>query len=262
MSFWFEKYGLTDNPFRDTLDSSLFFKTVQHEKTLVKLLIAIEDCHALLLLSGASGTGKTLAVQVAARELDTQCFEPVFVFVHPGMGKGPLLAAILAELGVASGRFLHERLAALQAEALRLHELGRRLLIIIDEAHFLKADALHLLRTLSNLETEEKKLVSVVLVAEANLRRRLNAPSYASLRGRITFFLTLKPLSLADMEQYVKFRLLKCGSSANMLEPEVYPLVHKLSGGIPREVNRVLYNAFIEAAASVSGSVLRALRES
>ena len=72
------------------------------------------------------------------------------------MGKGPLLAAILAEIGVdKQERFTHQRLNQLQDQALALHSKGKRLVILIDVAHFLKADALHLLRTRSNLETEQ-----------------------------------------------------------------------------------------------------------
>lgn len=257
---WTTKFGLHSNPFRDTLDTDLFFQTSQHEEALIKLRIGIEDRHALLLLTGLSGTGKTLASQVTLRALDHHRFEPIFVFVYPGMGKGALLGAILAELKIKSGRFVHERLASVQEEAMRLHKQGRRIVIVIDEAHFLKADALHILRTLSNLETEEEKLVTVLLVAEPALRRRLRASSYASLRGRITFSLILTPLSLADMEQYIKFRLLKCGSQACLLDPAIYSIVHQATNGIPREVNRLLYNAFIDAASTDSLPTVSGIR--
>ncbi len=245
---WTDRFGLRGNPFKDTIDTDLFFRTQQHEEALLKLKIGIEDKHALVLLTGISGTGKTLASQVTLQGLDTARFEPVFVFVYPGMGKGALLGAILADLNTEGGRFVHQRLARLQEVALKIHEQGRRLVIIIDEAHFLKADALHILRTLSNLETEHEKLVTVLLVAEQALRRRLRAPSYASLRGRITFAISLSPLSKEDLEQYVKFRLLKCGAQADLLNPEIYRLIYEATKGIPREINRLLYAAFIDAA--------------
>jgi general secretion pathway protein A len=246
---WTDKLGFKKNPFKDTIDTDLFFLTRQHEEALVKLKIGIEDKHALILLAGVSGTGKTLASQVVLKALDPARFLPVFVFVHPGMGKGALLAAILEELELKRGRFVQDRLRILQEEALRLFDQGQRLVIVIDEAHFLKAEALHVLRTLSNLETEEEKLVTVLLVAEKSLKRRLKAPSYAALRGRITFLVALQPLSPEDLEQYVKFRLLKCGGSVDLLNPEIYQAVHCVTGGIPREVNKLLYASFIDAAA-------------
>jgi len=239
---------LKRNPFKDCIDPDLFFRTGQHEEALVKIRIGLEDQHALILLQGVSGTGKTLVTQVALRDLDQERFAPVFVFVFPGMGKGALLDAILTELQVAGGRFVHERLSRLQEAALDLAANGRRLVVVIDEAHFLKADALHLLRTLSNLETEQEKLVTVLLVAEPGLGKRLKAPSYASLRGRITFSLNLLPLDRQGVEQYVKFRLLKCGAGPDFLSPEIYDMVHGASCGIPREVNRLLYTGFIDAA--------------
>lgn len=256
---WPRQFGLNRNPFKDTLETDLFYRTRQHEEALVKITIGIEDSHALILLSGVSGTGKTLLSQLVIRGLDENRFLPLVVPVYPGMGKGMLLAEILAETGCADhGRFTHERLALLQQEAIRLHDEGRRLVIVIDEAHFLKADALHVLRTLSNLETEQEKLVTVLLVAENSLGRRLAHPSYASLRGRITFAVNLEPLTAAETEQFVKFRLLKCGGPPQLLSDDAYGAVHQLSGGIPREINRLLYNGFLEAVSGAEQSLTSA----
>lgn len=242
------KFGLSKNPFKDTLDTELFFRTKQHEKALVKIRIGIEDRHALILLTGSSGTGKTLVSQILFRDLDLSRYEPAFVLVYPGMGKGALLGAILNELGVREKRgYVNARLELLQEKALALHSVGRRLVVIIDETHFLKADALHILRSLSNLETEEEKLVTVLLVSEDSIRRRLRAPSYASLRGRITFSLSLQPLTVSETEQYIKYRLLKCGSSTCLLTEEAFRDVHRLSRGIPREINKLLYSGLLEA---------------
>ncbi len=260
-SHWAQYFGLRANPFADTIDTALFYRTRGHEQAAVKIRLGVEDRHALILLTGVSGTGKTLVSQVVLRALDLEHVVPALVLVYPGMGKGALLREIGAELRLPAARFLHQRLAALQEEALRLHARGRRLLIVIDEAHFLKADALHILRTLSNLETEREKLVTVLLVAEEGLKRRLAAPSYASLRGRITFAVHLAPLSVAELEQYLKYRILKCGGRAEMIPPPLFPLIHELSGGIPREANRLLYAACIEAmtlAAPLDAAILRA----
>ncbi|NOX25415.1 MAG: AAA family ATPase [Deltaproteobacteria bacterium] len=247
---WAGQFGLTQNPFKDNIDTGLFFRTGQHEDAALKIRIGLEDKHAVILLSGTSGTGKTLVSQVALRAMHNSRYQPVLVLAYPGMSRAGLLAAILAELNVAAARFVHDRLQQIQDEALELHRRRRRLVIIIDEAHFLRADALHILRTLSNLETEREKLVTVLLVAEQSLIRRLRAPSYAALRGRITFAITLMPLDRNDLEQYIKYRLLKCGGAADILSPAVYDLLYEKSGGIPRAVNRLLYGAFIEALAA------------
>jgi len=245
---WTEKFGLTRNPFKDTLDTDLFYRTRQHEEALIKIRIGIDDCHALILLTGPSGTGKTLVSQLVLRGLDPGRFVPAFVPVYPGMGKGMLLGQILSETDRgACRRLTRDRLNQLQEAALALHDKGQRLVIIIDEAHFLQADALHILRTLSNLETEQEKLVTVLLVAETALARRLQSPSYASLRGRITFAVHLSPLARAETEQFIKYRLLKCGGPAQLLTEDGYEAVHRMSGGIPREINRLLYNGFLEA---------------
>jgi type II secretory pathway predicted ATPase ExeA len=248
---WPTTFGLTKNPFKDTLDTDLFFRTKQHEEALIKLRIGIEDCHALILLSGASGSGKTMVSQVVLRNLEKNQYAPTFVLVHPGMSKGALLGTILEELeDDQPARTTQDRLKQLRRKALALHAEGQRLVVIIDEAHFLKADALHILRSLSNLEDEEEKLITVLLIAEESLPRRLKAPSYASLRSRITFPVALQPLSRTETEQYIKYRLLKCGAYADFLDNEVFETVHHLSGGLPREINRLLYNGFMEAMTS------------
>ena len=258
---WPQTFGLRENPFRDSLDTELFFRTRQHEEALLKVRIGIDDGHALILLSGLSGTGKTMVSQMVLRDLGTR-YETAMVFVYPGMGKGQLLDAILKDLGeTASGRFTQQRLDQLQERTLDLHRQGRRLVVIIDEAHFLKADSLHLLRTLANLETGRNKLVTVLLIAEPSLRKRLAAPGYAALRGRITFMVDLRPMAKEESEQYIKYRLLKCGGYGEMLEPAVYETAHSLSQGIPRELNRLLYNAMMEALTSDLFTVTPALLE-
>jgi type II secretory pathway predicted ATPase ExeA len=244
---WAAQFGLQRNPFKDTIDTALFFRTRQHEEAAVKIKIGIEDQHALILLDGPSGTGKTLASQVVLRSLDRDRFKPLFVSVFPAMGRGALLGAILSGLAITPSRLVPERLAQLRQQALALDGEGLRLVIVIDEAHFLASDALHSLRTLSNLESEREKLVTVLLVAEPGLARRLANPAHASLRGRITFAVTLLPLTVEGLEQYVKYRILKCGGDPALLPPDLYPLVHRLSRGIPREINRLLYVTFIEA---------------
>jgi len=245
---WQENFGLRQNPFRDSLDSGLFFRTRQHEEALIKLRIGFDDGHALILLNGVSGSGKTFVSQLSLRDLDRERHETALIFAYPGMGKGVLLEALLNELGEESpARLTQRRLAMVQEKALALHKKGKRLLVMIDEAHFLKADALHLLRTLANLETEREKLITVLLIAEPALRRRLSAPGYAALRGRITFMIELNPMSPEETEQYIKYRLLKCGGHTDLLPAHLYATIHELSGGIPREINRLLYNALMEA---------------
>ena len=245
---WITRFGLRQNPFKDTLDTSLFFRTRQHEEALIRLRIGLEDGHAIILLTGPSGTGKTIATQVVLRAMDRSRFAPVFVFAYPGMTRGTMLGAILKELGVEEiPPFAAQRLTMLQEKAMTLHAGGWRLVIFLDEAHFLKADVLHVLRTLSNFETEQEKLVTVLLVAEDSLLRRLKAPPYASLLSRITFAVTLEALSRAETEQYIKYRLLKSGAQPNLLTPDAYVAAHDHSRGVPREVNRLLYNGFLEA---------------
>ncbi len=242
---------LARNPFKDTIDSDLFFRTRQHEQALIKIRCGIEDGHALILLTGPSGTGKTLVSQVACRSLPPERYAPALVGVHPGLGKGGLLHAIAQELDIPSpARYTSRLLHQIQERTAALHESGRRPVVVIDEAHFLKSDALHILRTLSNLETETEKLVTVLLIAEDSFQRRLRSPAHASLRGRITFHITLTPLSAEETEQFAKYRLLKCKAPLNLIDRSAYEAAWRHGHGVPREIIRLFYNAFLETLTS------------
>ncbi len=259
-AFWALSRRLAKNPFKDTIDSDLFYRTRQHEEAVIKVRCGIEDGHALILLAGPSGTGKTLVSQVACRSLPLEYYAPILVGVHPGMGKGALLTAMANELDItAPARYTSKLLHQIQERALALHETGRRPVIVIDEAHFLKSDALHILRTLSNLETETEKLVTVLLIAEDSFLRRLRSPAHASLRGRITFMVTLTPLTVEETEQLAKYRLLKCKAPLAMIDRSAYEAAWQYGNGIPREIIRLLYNAFIEAQATGGDSITAGL---
>ena len=136
------------------------------------------------------------------------------VLVTPGLSKTGLLREILAELGIALpvgiGQ-VHDLVRLLSNHIIQLHQEGRRLIVIIDEAHLLSADCLHVVRTISNIETPEQKLSTCLLLGESRLAQRLEHPTFESLRNRIYLRCTLDPLTVEETEQYIKFRLLTAG---------------------------------------------------
>jgi general secretion pathway protein A len=164
------------------------------------------------------------------------------------MTKTPLLQEIATELGMKKPPFRSQVLLDLiHQRVMKEYAQGRRIVLLVDEAHFLASNSLHILRTLSNLETSAGKLLTTILFAEENFVQRLKHPRYASLRGRISIETEIPPLSLEETEQYVKFRLLVAGGQSDLFSGECYPVIYRKTKGIAREISKLADNALLEA---------------
>jgi len=243
-----EHFDFDIHPFADTVNPAFFFQTHKHERALVRTMYSITDRRALGLVWGQSGSGKTFVSQMILRKLDREKFEPVLLLCTPGMTKTPMLREIMFELGEERPPFRAQALLdMIQQRVMAEHAKGRRIVLLVDEAHFLAANSLHTIRTLTNLETTTEKLITLVLFAEDGFLRRLRHPSYSSLRSRISIETELSPLDEEEAEQYIKFRLMVAGGQVDLFSPECFPLIYKKSRGIPREISKAADNALLEA---------------
>jgi general secretion pathway protein A len=243
-------YGLRENPFSDSVNPAFFYKTSIHEEAVIRTMLAVRHNISLGLVTGPSGMGKTLVSQMVLQNLDPVKYQPVLVLVSPGMSKAGLLREILDELDVATpaGPFVSTRdlLKLLGDRVIELHQQGRKLIVLIDECHFLAGDALHMIRTISNIELPEQKLTTCVLFGEDRFLKRLEHPSYESLRNRIYLRSELTPLTGPDCDQYIKYRLLVCGREAPLFEGDALAALHEQSGGICRRINKLGLLALLE----------------
>lgn len=246
---FYEHFQLKEAPFRDTVNPRFLYRSRREERAHLRLKMFLEDKGALGLVTGPSGVGKSLLLQCLLEELSASGdYLPISLFATPGMSLSSLLYEILYELEAERPGFrrqamleqLHERILA-EAQS------RRRVVLLLDEAHFLSSSALHLLRTLTNLETPDEKLVTLVLFAEEGFLRRLSHPSYQSLSSRITCHVKLTPLDREQTEQYVKFRLLAAGGGTTIFTKEAFELLHESTGGVPRRVSRLAAAAMQEA---------------
>lgn len=259
-------YGLRELPFSDAVNPKYFYKTQEHEDALIRLLLAVRHDMSLGLVTGPSGSGKTLLSQMLLQSLDPVKTEAALVLVSPGMSKTALLKGLLSELGlpVPEGAFVsaQELLATIQQHVIALHQQGRKLVVIVDESHFLASDSLHMVRTLSNLETAERKLVTLLLFGEDRFLQRLQHPSYESLRNRVYLRSELKPLTAEQVEQCVKFRLMVAGRMDDLFEPDAFAVLHEWSGGIGRRINKLatltLLEGFARQTPRLSSDLVRA----
>ena len=246
-------YGLRENPFCDSVNPAYFYKTDSHAEALERMMLAVDHNVSLGMITGPSGMGKTLVTQLLLQQLDPARLQAILVLVSPGLSKTGLLRDILAELSVAVPEGMlrtQDLLKLLSNYIIDLHQEGKRLVIIIDECHFLTSDCLHFVRTISNIEIPECKLTTSLLFGEERFATRLEHPSYESLRNRMYLRGELKPMGPEECAQYIKFRLMVAGRMGGLFNAEALQAVHALSGGICRNVNKLCMLTLLRGAQS------------
>lgn len=251
-------YGLKENPFADCVHPAFFYRTDGHAETFRSMVLAVEFRSSLGMVTGPSGTGKTLVSQLLLQHFEDPKYRVALVLATPGLSKTGLLREILSELDLALPVGIprvQDLVKQLSNHIIELHEQGQRLVIIVDECHLLSADCLHIVRTISNIETPQEKLVTCLLFGESRLAERLTHPSYASLTNRIYLRSELRPLALAEVAQYLKFRLMTAGRLDDLFTEPAVAAVHELSRGICRSVNKLAMLSLIEAADRRAGMV-------
>jgi general secretion pathway protein A len=246
-----EFFRLRENPFPDSVQPAFFFRTDGHSEAFRSMMLAVEFRASLGLVTGPSGTGKTLVSQLLLQHFEPPKYRVVLLLVTPGLSKTGLLREILSELNlplpVGISR-VQDLVKQLSNHIIELHEEGQRLVIIVDECHLLSADCLHMVRTISNIETPQEKLVTCLMFGESRLLQRLDHSSYASLKNRIYLRSELHPLAAPEVAQYVKFRLMTAGRLDDLFTELALIALHELSGGICRNVNKLAMLSLIEAS--------------
>ena len=244
-------YGLRENPFADSVHPAFFFRTDAHAEAFRDMVLAVEFQASLGMVTGPSGTGKTLLTQLLLTHFDDAKHRAILVLVTPGLSKTGLLREILSELNLALPAGIarvQDLMKLLSNHIIELHQQGRRLVILIDECHLLSADCLHIVRTLSNIEIPEQKLITCLLFGELRLDQRLTHPSYESLRNRIYLRSQLRPLTDDEAAQYVKYRLMTAGRLTDLFTEPALTVLREHSGGICRSLNKLAMLSLIEAA--------------
>jgi general secretion pathway protein A len=247
-----EFYGLRENPFADCVHPAYFYRTDAHAEAFRSMMLAVEFRSSLGMVTGPSGMGKTLVSQLLLQHLQPQENPTILVLVTPGLSKTGLLREILSELSIplpVGVNRLQDLLKLLSNHIIDLHTQGRRLVMLIDESHLLEGDCLHVIRTISNIEIPEQKLVTCLLFGEERLARRLEHPSYESLRNRIYLRSTLHSMTFEDAAQYVKYRLMVAGRLTDLFTEGALAALHRHSGGICRSSNKLCMLSMIEGAA-------------
>ncbi len=242
-------FGLQELPFTITPDTSFFFAHASHQDALNTLLVAARSGEGFMKVIGEVGTGKTLLCRKFMGALDHQEFVTAYI-PNPYLQPMTLLFACADELGIKYPQHVnqHQLLKLLNRYLIDTYAEGKRVLLCLDEAQAIPLETLESLRLLSNLETERRKLLQVVLFGQPELNTRLDNPSIRQLKQRVSFSCQLSPLSLSEVEFYISHRLAVAGYRGPRLFPhKVVKQIYRASNGIPRLVNILSHKSLMAA---------------
>jgi MSHA biogenesis protein MshM len=231
-------FGLTELPFTLTPNTSFFLALEPHNEALAVLMTALKTGEGFIKVIGEVGTGKTLLCRKLLNEIPEH-FVTAYI-PNPYLNPDELRRAVAIELGVKQAQRMSVQLLTqrIQNRLLELHGQGHSVVLILDEAQALPEDSLEALRLFTNLETETRKLLQVVLFAQPELDQRLAQTEFRQLRQRITFSYKLRAMKAEEVQQYIQHRLQVAGyKGAALFSPRLCKKITKASQGIPRVVN-------------------------
>ena len=239
-------YGFVQPPFSLTPDPRFLYRSESHDLALQQVWQAIRRKEGFIVLTGDIGTGKTTLCRTLLEQFDETTFTALIL--NPFLSVEELLREVLLSFGIVSkdalknGRLAtaskHELVRTLHDFLLSLVPLHGSAVLIIDEAQHLSTDVLEEIRVLSNLETNDQKLLQIVIVGQLNLLDILQKAELRQLDQRISIRCSLKPLTREEVEAYVTHRLwVARGSTSVTFTPKAFDLVHAISGGVPRMIN-------------------------
>ena len=241
-------FGLREQPFGITPDTSFFFACSSYQEALNTLLIAAKNGEGFIKITGEVGTGKTLLCRKFMATLDKE-FVTAYI-PNPLLEPRTLMLALADELETPQPKDVdqHQLLKAINHRLLVLARDGKRVLLCLDEAQAMPIETLEALRLLTNLETEKRKLLQIVMFGQPELDRKLQQEAIRQLNQRITFHYHLGPLTKDDMEFYVSHRLSVAGyAGSRLFDRGALRALHAATGGVPRLVNILAHKALMLA---------------
>jgi MSHA biogenesis protein MshM len=261
---YLKHFGLRELPFGITPDTSYFFGCRSIQEALNTLLVAVANGEGLIKITGEVGTGKTL---LCRKFLSTLGSDWVSTYIpNPNLEPRVIQLALAEGFGVPATVEPHRLEKELTQRLLDIARQGKRVVVCMDETQAMSLATLEAVRLLTNLETEKRKLMQVVLFGQPELDRKLASESVRQVRQRITFQHTLKALARHEVADYVAHRLTVAGHSGPALfSAGALKAIHIASRGVPRLINilahKSLLLAYGEGARSAERRQVRAAVE-
>jgi general secretion pathway protein A len=262
-----QHFGLKQAPFSIAPDPRYLFMSERHREALAHLLYGVRGEGGFVVLTGEIGAGKTTVCRCFLEQIPKRC-NVAYIF-NPKLTVEELLRTVCAEFRIPSRHpgggavAAADYVEALNEYLLRMHAVGHNNLLIIDEAQNLSADVLEQLRLLTNLETNERKLLQIVLIGQPELRALLARPEMAQLAQRVIARYHLGALSEAETTQYVGHRLAIAGlTGAVPMDRRAMRRIYRHSRGVPRRINllcdRALLGAYSKGKAQLDAGIVDA----
>lgn len=240
-------FGLVDFPFSITPDTQFAFSAAAHVEALNTLLLAVKGGEGFVKITGEVGSGKTLLCRRFLATLDGECLAAYVP--NPQVDAAALLSEVAEELGVedGDGNGAHV-IKRINRRLLELAEHGKTVVLCIDEAQTMPLQTLEAMRLISNLETEKRKLIQIVLFGQPELDDKLRQPSVRQLRQRIVFHYRMPGLRPAELGAYLDHRLRIAGHHGGRLfSAPARAALYRHSHGMPRLVNILAHKALMAA---------------
>ena len=247
-------WGLTRMPFAKDLAPSMLHAHRSHAEAVARITWCIEERVAGV-VTGEVGAGKTVAVRAALAGLD-QSRHSVIYLGDPTVGVRGLYSTIVTTLG-GTPRFHRSSLIPQAADALATeeHERGRRVVVVLDEAHLCDAEQLEGIRLLTNADMDSHAPFACLLVGQPTLRRRIRLGAFAALDQRIALRYSMTGMDASETADYVTHHLKLAGRSDTLFSDDALALIHQVSRGIPRAVNNLAVQSLVAAFATTKAIV-------
>lgn len=252
-----EFYGLKEDPFRLTPDPAFYFPSSGHNEALLSMNYVVEQKEGFCIITGEPGTGKTTLINVFKDNWKDKA--EIALILTPRLSPEEFLVSVMEDLNIKPLSLnKNDLLKSFRDFLIEKNQIGKSVIIIVDEAQNLSDETLEELRLLSNLETYKDKLLQIILIGQPELEKRLNNENLKQLNQRITVRVRLSPLDIEETLNYVNYRLIKAGKGFLRLEEGLKKPIYNFSGGIPRIINiissRAIMSAYLEGSNIVNRS--------
>jgi len=243
---YLKHFGLIELPFRITPDTSFAYSVQYHQEALNTLLLALNEGEGFVKISGEVGTGKTLLCRRLLQTLDDSWVTAYLP--NPNLDADTLFLALAEELAIQDvvGLDQYHLVRRINFALLDYARAKKRVVVCIDEAQAMPVETFEALRLLSNLETERRKLLQIVLFGQPELDEKLRRPELRQLLQRIAFHYRLGGLKKSEIGNYVAHRMRVAGYRGEALfTPAALRALHHASGGIPRLINILAHKSLM-----------------
>ena len=241
---YLDYWGFRETPFVNVPSRDVFFESPQHQEAVNRLLYVINNRKGVAMLTGEVGSGKTTVIRNLTAYLPKGQYE-VRMIPNPALTATDMVRSILIQFGLA----LKNETKSIIIEQLRLKleyfaERGGGAVLVVDEAHVInRKSVLEELRMLLNLQSEDRFLLTLIMVGQPPLLKKIEL--LQPLKERISMKYHLSPLSQSQMEQYIRYRMDHVGAGLNIFTDDAMPLIFEYSNGIPLRINNLCDRCFL-----------------